>query len=287
MPDEESYPDCRQAVEESSALDDELDAVPEPDDWLQEVFDDELDREYLVELCQLQVELLKLQAHVIAKRLRVVVLFEGRDTAGKGSAILRFSQRLRPRHLRVVALPRPTEAERGQWYFERYVRQFPDPGEIVLFDRSWYNRAVVEPVLGFCTKEQYERFMQQVVSFERMLMDDGLLLIKLWFSIERTEQQRRIDRRRRNPLTRWKLSAVDQQAQQHWEAFTHHKDAMFRRTSTDASPWMIVNGNHKKQARLESIRQVLSTIEYEGRGQPGLRIDPDPSVVRRPDELFR
>jgi len=252
-----------------------------PEDWIREVLEDELDREYLVELCRLQVELLKLQAHVMAHKLRFVILFEGRDTAGKGGAILRFSQRLRPRHLRVVALPKPTEAESGQWYFERYVRQLPDPGEMVLFDRSWYNRAVVEPVMGFCTDVQYERFMEQVVSFEKMLLDDGLMLVKLWFSIDREEQERRIDGRRKNPLKRWKLSAVDEQAQRYWESFTKYKGEMFRRTSTDRSPWMVVRGNHKKNARLESIRHVLSTLKYDDAGQPGLRLEPDPRVVSR------
>lgn len=249
------------------------------DTWLREVLEDELDRPYLIELSRLQVELLNLQSEVVARGLRVVVLFEGRDTAGKGGAILRFSQRLRPRHLRVVALPKPSEAESGQWYFERYVRHFPDPGEIVLFDRSWYNRAVVEPVMGFCTPEQYELFMQQVVGFERMLIDDGIILIKLWFSIDRSEQQRRIEGRKSNPLKRWKLSTVDLLAQQHWEAFTHYKEEMFRRTSTEHSPWIVVLGNEKKRARLESIRYVLGRVDYEGRGQVGLRLEHDPTIV--------
>ena len=249
--------------------------------WLREVLEDELDRDYLVELSRLQVELLELQADLIRSSRRLAILFEGRDTAGKGGAILRFSQRLRPRHQRVVALPKPTDVELGQWYFERYVRQLPDPGEIVFFDRSWYNRAVVEPVMGFCSPDEYERFMQQVVTFEDMLLDDGLLLVKLWFSIDREEQHDRLDRRRTNPLKRWKLSTVDLQAQQRWEAFTHYKEAMFARTSTDASPWVVVRGNDKKRARLESIRHVLSVVDYERRGQQGLRIDPDPEIVHR------
>lgn len=252
------------------------------EEWIREVLEDELDREYLVELCRLQVELLKLQSHVMEQKLRLVILFEGRDTAGKGGAILRFSQRLRPRHLRVIALPKPTEAESGQWYFQRYVRQLPDPGEIVLFDRSWYNRAVVEPVMGFCTDAQYERFMEQVVGFERMLLDEGLLLVKLWFSIDRAEQERRIDGRRQNPLKRWKLSAVDEQAQRHWDSFTRHKNEMFRRTSTEPSPWTVIRGNNKKDARLESIRHVLHSLEYADAGQPGLRLEPDPAIVSRP-----
>ncbi len=261
---------------------DDSSAAPSPlDGWILEVLEDELDPDYLVELCRLQVELLKLQAHVMAQGLRLVILFEGRDTAGKGGAILRFSQRLRPRHLRVVALPKPTEAEQGQWYFQRYVKQLPDPGEIVLFDRSWYNRAVVEPVMGFCSDKQHERFMNQVVGFEQMLQDEGLLLIKLWFSIDRDEQVRRLDGRQRNPLKRWKLSLVDREAQRYWERFTHFKNEMFRRTSTDRSPWIVVRGNRKKRARLESIRHVLSSLDYADAGQAGLRLAPDPSVVGR------
>ena len=249
------------------------------EDWLQEVLEEELDVDYLTELSRLQVELLKLQAHVIAQGRRVVVVFEGRDTAGKGGAIQRFSQRLRPRHLRVVALPKPTEAERGQWYFERYVRQLPDPGQIALFDRSWYNRAVVEPVMGFCTAEQYERFLSQVLDFERMLVEEGLVLVKLWFSISRDEQARRIERRRQSPLLRWKLSEVDQLAQQKWDAFKRYKEEMFRRTSTPGSPWVVVRGDRKKAARLESIRHVLGALDYADRGQTGLRLTPDPAVV--------
>lgn len=257
------------------------DLADAPEEWIGELLDEELDRAYLVELCRLQVELLKLQGHVMAKKLRMVILFEGRDTAGKGGAILRFAQRMRPRHLRIVALPKPTESERGQWYFERYVKQLPEPGEIVLFDRSWYNRAVVEPVMGFCTDEQYERFMDQVVSFERMLMEDGLLLVKLWFSINREEQSRRLEDRKRNPLKKWKLSDVDKQAQQYWDSFTKYKNQMFQRTSTDLSPWIVVSGNVKKQARLESIRYVLQSLQYDNPGQTGLRLAPDPSIVSR------
>jgi len=255
--------------------------VDATEDWLEEILEEELDRDYTIELSRLQVELLKLQAHLIERSQRLAILFEGRDTAGKGGAILRFAQRLRPRHLRVVALPKPTELELGQWYFERYVRQLPDPGEIVCFDRSWYNRAVVEPVMGFCTDAQYERFMEQVIPFEHMLIEDGLLLVKLWFSIDRGEQELRLGRRRDNPLKQWKLSTVDLKAQERWEAFTRYKEAMFERTDTDASPWMTVQGNRKKRARLESIRHVLSTVDYEDRGQPGLRLEPDPDVVRR------
>ncbi|QDU65215.1 polyphosphate kinase 2 [Engelhardtia mirabilis] len=249
--------------------------------WVREVLEEELDREYLVELARLQVELLKLQTHLVATSRRVAILFEGRDTAGKGGTIQRFSQRMMPRHQRVVALPKPTEMEMGQWYFGRYIAQLPNPGEIVFFDRSWYNRAVVEPVMGFCTAAQYERFMEQVVVFEQMLLEDGLLLVKLWFSIDRVEQHDRLARRQTNPLKRWKLSTVDLQAQQKWEAFTRYKEAMFARTSTASSPWYVIEGNDKKQARLESIRHVLGCIDYPDRGQRGLRLEPRPEVVRR------
>ena len=248
--------------------------------WLAELLRDETDREYLVELSRLQVELLKLQSHVIDQGLRVAILFEGRDTAGKGGAILRFSQHLRPRNHRIVALAKPTESERGQWYFQRYVRQLPAPGEIVLFDRSWYNRAVVEPVMGFCSEEQHLRFMRQVVEFERMLQENGILLVKLWFSIDQEEQKRRLDRRKANPLKRWKLSTVDLQAQQQWQAFTRQKEKMFEQTSTAGSPWVVVQGNRKKRARLESIRHVLGALPYPDAGQPGLRLEPDPAIVR-------
>lgn len=250
------------------------------EEWIQEILEEDLDRDYLVELSRLQVELLKLQRHVVASSKRLLILFEGRDTAGKGGAILRFSQRMMPRHQRVVALPKPTDVERGQWYFERYVRQLPIPGEIAFFDRSWYNRAVVEPVMGFCTDAQYERFMEQVVEFERMMLDDGLLLVKLWFSIDQSEQGARLDRRRTNPLKQWKLSTVDLEAQQRWESFTRYKEAMFERTSTPASPWLVVRGNRKKSARLESIRHVLCQVDYPDRGQPGLRLEPDSEVIR-------
>jgi len=256
------------------------DREPGQEPWLREVLEDELDRPYLEELSRLQVELLKLQTHVVAAGLRLAILFEGRDTAGKGGAILRFTQRLMPRHHRVVALPKPSERELGQWFFQRYVHQLPDPGEIVFFDRSWYNRAVVEPVMGFCTPEQYELFMRQVVDFERMLLEDGLLLFKLWFSIDRGEQQERLEGRSKNPLKRWKLSTVDAEAQGKWETYTRYKDAMFARTSTPASPWVVILGNEKKRARLESVRHVLSTIDYPERGQPGLRLTPDSGIVR-------
>lgn len=242
--------------------------------------EEELDREYLLELAQLQVELLKLQDHVRATGQRLLVIFEGRDAAGKGGAILRLSQNLNPRHVRTIALAKPTTTEQGQWYFQRYLRGLPDPGDIALFDRSWYNRAVVEPVFGFCSEEQRQRFLRQVVDVERMLVEDGLLLVKLWFSIDREVQAERLAARVRNPLRRWKLSPIDRAAQKHWDDFTRYKEAMFAATSTETAPWIVVRGNVKKRARLESIRHVLSRVPYP-EPNASLRLAPDPKVVFR------
>jgi polyphosphate kinase 2 len=242
---------------------------------------DELDRDYLLELSRLQVELLALQTDTIEHGGRILVIFEGRDAAGKGGAILRFAQHLRPRHRRIVALAKPTDRERGQWYFQRYVQLLPSPGEMVFYDRSWYNRAVVEPVMGFCTPDEYELFMRQVVPFETMLVEDGVMLFKLWFSIDRTEQERRLDDRRVNPLKRWKLSSVDTLAQQKWEQYTRHKEQMFARTSSERAPWFVILGNDKKTARLESIRHVLSRVDYRGKGRSGAVMETDPRNVRR------
>ncbi len=232
------------------------------------------------ELRQLQTELVSLQDWVRNERQRILIIFEGRDTAGKGGAIFRFSRYLNPKAMRVVALPKPTEIETGQWYFQRYITKLPNPGEIVFFDRSWYNRAVVEPVMGFCTPAQYEEFMDQVNVVEKLLHDDGIILIKLWFSIEHTEQQRRLQSRGTDPLRRWKLSTVDAEAQKHWDTFTKYKNAMFERCHTTCCPWIIVNGNNKQTARLESIRFVLSQIDYAGKQATGVSLDPAPTIVR-------
>lgn len=240
---------------------------------------EELDREYLADLLHLQVELLELQKHVRATRQRVVILFEGRDTAGKGGAILRFTQHLNPRHLRIVALGKPTPVEAGEWYFQRYIRVLPTAGEMVFFDRSWYNRAVVEPVMTFCTPEEHETFMGQVNGVEKLLIDDGIHIIKFWFSIDADEQLRRLKERASNPLKAWKLSPVDMAANEHWEDFSRYKAAMFARTSTALSPWIVVRGNDKKIARREAIRYVLSSIDYPQRGFTGTRVEPDPSIV--------
>ncbi len=236
---------------------------------------------YEAELERLQIELIKLQRSVTATGRRVAILFEGRDAAGKGGAIRRFTEHLHPRSMRVVALDKPTDTERGQWYFQRYVQQLPNPGEIVFFDRSWYNRAVVEPVNGFCSSAQYETFLQQVPEFEHMLYEDGLELIKFWFSISRVEQVARFTERRTNPLKQWKLSPVDDRAQELWDEYTRYKEAMFSRTHTSYAPWIIVQANDKKRARLESIRHVLATLPYDGKEEAGTTLHPDPKVVGR------
>ncbi|TAK64608.1 MAG: polyphosphate kinase 2 [Dehalococcoidia bacterium] len=238
-------------------------------------------RRYWRELEGLQVELVKMQRWVESTGRRVAVLFEGRDAAGKGGAIRRFTEHLNPRAMRVVALPVPTEQERGQWYFQRYTRQLPDAGEIVFFDRSWYNRAVVEPVNGFCTQQQYERFLQQVPEFEHMLYEDGITIVKFWFSISKEVQQQRFKSRKVNPLKQWKLSPIDGKAQGLWDLYTRYKEEMFSRTHTSFSPWITVVANDKKQARLEAIRYVLNLLPYAGKDSASVTLRPDPNVVSR------
>ncbi|MDX1986611.1 MAG: polyphosphate kinase 2 [Candidatus Obscuribacter sp.] len=236
---------------------------------------------YEDELVRLQIELVKLQRWVAENGKRIAIIFEGRDAAGKGGTIRRFTEHLNPRAMRVVALPKPTDAEKGQWYFQRYSVQLPNPGEIVFFDRSWYNRAVVEPVNGFCSKAEYQRFMQQVPEFEHMLYEDGLILIKFWFSIAKEEQAKRFESRKQNPLKQWKLSPIDEQAQNKWEQYTHYKEEMFSKTHTSYSPWILVKANNKLRARLESIRYVLNHIPYDDKVEGKLRLCPDPNIITR------
>lgn len=239
------------------------------------------DLEYEEELERLQVELVKLQRWVQDKGKRIAIILEGRDAAGKGGTIRRFTEHLNPRSMRVVALPKPTQQERGQWYFQRYSVQLPNAGEIVFFDRSWYNRAVVEPVNGFCTKVEYQRFIQQVPEFEHMLYEDGITIIKFWFSISKEEQRKRFESRQSNPLKQWKLSPIDQQAQDLWEQYTSHKEEMFSRTHMSFSPWIVVKANDKRMARLESIRYVLNLLDYSGKADSKVRLYPDPNIVNR------
>ncbi len=236
---------------------------------------------YEEELRLLQTELVNLQQWVARKKLRVAILFEGRDAAGKGGSIKRFTEHLNPRSMRIVALTKPTEIETGQWYFRRYIKELPNPGEIVFFDRSWYNRAVVEPVMGFCTKKQYSKFMVQVPEFEHMLYEDGLILIKFWFSISKDEQKKRIEARLQNPLKVWKFSPVDMKGQALWDKYTYYKEHMFSKTHTTFSPWIIVKTNNKKIARLESIRYVLSQFDYSRTLKPKTTILPDPNIIVR------
>ncbi len=231
------------------------------------------------EFLDLQVEMVRLQNSIRKERGRMLIIFEGRDAAGKGSTIMRLVRFLNPRHYRIVALSKPTDLEKGQWYFQRYIKELPNPGEIVFFDRSWYNRAVVEPVMGFCTEAEYEFFMSQVILLERMLVEDNLNIIKFWFSINEDEQAKRIAERESNPLKQWKLSTVDAQAQSKWNEYTEYKNAMFKKTSKKVSPWVIVQGNDRDQACLESMRYILNRMDYENKGETGSRLEPDPTVV--------
>jgi len=237
--------------------------------------------EYEKELVQLQAELVNLQRWVAKHKKRVCVIFEGRDAAGKGGSIRRFTEHLNPRSNRVVALTKPTDVEQGQWYFRRYIKELPEPGEIVFFDRSWYNRAVVEPVMGFCTENQYKKFMVQVTEFEHMLYEDGVEIVKFWFSITKEEQARRFESRLKNPLKRWKFSPVDKEGQMRWDDYTFYKEQMFSKTHTTFSPWILIVTNNKRQARLESMRYLLSKFNYEGKRKSGLTMLLDPNVVQR------
>ena len=236
---------------------------------------------YEEELRALQTQLVNLQRWVSQKNKRVAIIFEGRDAAGKGGSIKRFREHLNPRSMRVVALSKPTNVEKGQWYFRRYIKELPNPGEIVFFDRSWYNRAVVEPVMGFCNKAQYEQFMVQVPEFEHMLYEDGVYLIKFWFSISREEQKKRFESRLDNPLKKWKFSPVDLRGQELWKEYTHYKEQMFSKTHTSFAPWTIVDTDDKRVARLESMRHVLSMFDFPGKARAKTTLLPDPNIVKR------
>ena len=236
---------------------------------------------YEKQLRDLQIELVKLQQWVLKENKRVAVIFEGRDAAGKGGNIRRFMEHLNPRSSRLVALNKPTNVEKGQWYFQRYIKELPNPGEIVFFDRSWYNRAVVEPVMGFCSDKEYNDFLVQVPEFEHMLYEDGLIIIKFWLSISKEDQLKRFNARNNNPLKRWKFSPVDKKGQELWDTYTHYKDEMYSKTHTTYCPWMIIKTNHKKTARLEAMRYVLSRFDYDGKKETSTLLTPDPNVVMR------
>ncbi|MGA9857068.1 MAG: polyphosphate kinase 2 [Solirubrobacteraceae bacterium] len=242
--------------------------------------------EFEAELLALQRELVIMQEYVKAQRLKVVVIFEGRDGAGKGGVIKRIAERTNPRVCRVVALPAPTEREKTQWYFQRYVQHLPAGGEIVLFDRSWYNRAGVERVMDFCTEREYEEFMRSCPEFERMLVRSGVQLIKYWFSISDEEQERRFQARVHDPMRRWKLSPIDLEARARWVAYSRAKDEMFRYTDIKLAPWYVVQADDKRRARLNCISHLLSQIDYEDLTPPPLELPPraQDAYVRPPLE---
>ncbi|MCO5321523.1 MAG: polyphosphate kinase 2 [Microthrixaceae bacterium] len=230
------------------------------------------------ELEPYQVELLKLQRHLELHDRKMIVLFEGRDAAGKGGTIRRVTRYMNEKHYRVVALGKPNNEQRTQWYLQKYVAQFPRGGEIVLFDRSWYNRAMVEPVFGFCTDKEHEDFLRGVVGFEKDLVRQGTILVKLYFSVTKKEQLRRFERRRDDPLRQWKLSEIDVQAQELWDEFTERKYEMLTRTHTSAAPWTVIRSKVKHKARLNAMRVILDAVDYEDRDQ-SLDFVPDPDVV--------
>jgi polyphosphate kinase len=245
-------------------------------------------RTYEKELYRLQGELVKMQEWLRTEGARIVVIFEGRDAAGKGGTIKRVAEYLNPRVARIAALPAPTERERTQWYFQRYVSHLPTAGELILFDRSWYNRAGVEHVMGFCTKEEYSRFLHQCPIFERLLVEDGILLRKYWFSVSDEEQERRFRARQDDPMRRWKLSPMDLESIARWEDYSRAKDEMFVHTDIPEAPWHIVESDDKRRARINMISHLLSTIPYHKVRPPKLEIPPRPApqgYVRPPRDL--
>ena len=245
---------------------------------------------YEAELRRLQTELVTMQQWVKESGTRIVAIFEGRDAAGKGSAIKRMTEYLNPRNARIVALPAPTERERSQWYFQRYIEHLPAAGEIVLMDRSWYNRAGVERVMGFCTSDEYRRFLHQAPIFERLLVEDGVLLRKYWFSVSDIEQEKRFKSRLTDPMRRWKLSPMDVQSISKWEEYSRAKDEMFVHTDIPEAPWVTVESEDKKRSRINVIAHLLSTIPYEHRDPPPVTIPERPQArfyQRPPREEFR
>ena len=260
------------ALDQPGSAEHQPDAHPKP---LKKAF-------YEHELALLQRELVKLQEWVRHEQLKVCVLFEGRDAAGKGGTIKRIAERTNPRVVRVVALDKPSDREQSQWYFQRYVEQLPAGGEIVLFDRSWYNRAGVEHVMGFCTQEEYEEFLRSCPEFERMLIRSGLVLVKYWFSVSDAEQERRFQDRINNPEKRWKLSRMDLESRARWADYSRAKDAMFQFTDTKSSPWWVVDANDKRRARLNCIRHLLDTVPYHDVTSQKLKLP-----RRQPDDYVR
>ncbi|MGB7412999.1 MAG: polyphosphate kinase 2 [Thermosynechococcaceae cyanobacterium] len=225
-----------------------------------------------------QTELIRMQQYLETTKRRMIILFEGRDAAGKGGTIRRVTRYMNEKHYRVVALGKPTEEQKTQWFFQKYVAEFPRGGEVVLFDRSWYNRAMVEPVFGFCSREDYKNFMRGVTGFEKDLVRQGAILVKLYFSVTREEQARRFERRKTDPLRQWKLSEVDVQAQDRWDEFTNQKREMLKKTHTTHAPWVIIRSNNKHEARLNAMKVILNSVPYE-RLNPELDFIPDPDIV--------
>ncbi|SEL27923.1 polyphosphate kinase 2 [Jannaschia helgolandensis] len=271
--EDEAPKDIRKAIEKADKKDILIDDFPY-DEWMDK--DD-----YEDQLNALQIELVKCQAWVRDSGARVIVVFEGRDAAGKGGTIKRFRQNLNPRVARTVALSKPSETEAGQWYFQRYVEHLPTAGEMVLFDRSWYNRAVVEKVFGFCTDAQRETFFDQAPDFEAMLTQDGITLVKLWLNVGRAEQLRRFLAREDDHLKQWKLSMIDVKGLARWDAYTDAIAETFERTHTDTAPWTVVRSDDKRRARLNAIRSVLIQVDYAGRDDKALRIDD--KIAGRPE----
>jgi polyphosphate kinase 2 len=226
--------------------------------------------EYEEELKKLQIELLKLQNHVKDKGLKILMIFEGRDAAGKGGTIKRITEHLNPRGARIVALEKPADVEKTQWYFQRYVKHLPSAGEIVFFDRSWYNRGGVEPVMGFCTEEEHQEFLNHVAEFEHMLVNSGIILFKFYFSVSKTEQARRFKERKTDPLKQFKLSPVDSKSQEMWDKYTEAKHSMLRASHTGTAPWIIIRSDNKKKARLNCIKHILSSVQYPSKNPPDL-----------------
>ncbi len=240
---------------------------------------------YEKDLHLLQIELLKLQRWVRDEAKRIVIVFEGRDAAGKGGTIKRFMAHLNPRHARAVALSKPTETERGQWYFQRYVSHLPTAGDVVLYDRSWYNRAGVEPVMGFCTPEQTRRFLAEAPEFESALVRDGIRLFKFWLTVGQEMQLKRFHARRHDPLKSWKLSKIDLASLSKWDDYTAARNAMFERTHTDIAPWTVIRSNDKRRARVNVIRHILSSIDYAEKDVK-LVSEPDSKIVGSDDQFF-
>lgn len=236
--------------------------------------------QYQQEIEQLSEELVKMQDWLIHEKKKMLIIFEGRDAAGKGGAIKRFTEDLIPKYHRVVSLPKPSDIEKGQWYFQRYIQQLPTSSELVFFDRSWYNRAVVEPVNGFCTEIQHENFLKQVNELEKLLVEDGLIIFKFWLDISKEEQAERFNDRKNDPIKQWKIGPVDAKAQELWDTYTKYRDKMFKVSNSTHCPWIFVKANSKKSTRLETIRFVLNHVNYKNKNSDKINFIPDKNIIR-------